>query len=72
MGQVKDYPGLVKDPVTGVVKNTNYSDLKRAKMAKKRILDEINRQKELEERVDTLESKIDTILELLTKVQNNG
>jgi hypothetical protein len=63
MKKIKDMPGFVKDDKTGVIQNYNLSDLELAKKAKKRILDEIEKTKELECRVDRLEELLTRLLE---------
>lgn len=65
MNKVKGYPSLVKDDQTGVVQNVNQTEFKKAKEAKKRLLDQYNNQQKLEKRIENMESKMDRILSLL-------
>lgn len=68
MQKVKGYPGFIKDDQTGVVQNTNGSELQKARAVKRKILDSAKRNDELEDRVKRLESA----LELLLKENQNG
>lgn len=68
MYKVKGKSHLVKDPTTGSVVNTDENAFRQAKMAKRRILDARQKEQELEERVNRLESA----LELLLKDKENG
>lgn len=61
MRPIKDMPGFVKDDETGVIQNHNLTDLQRAKQAKQRVLDEIQKREELEQRLARLESVVDAL-----------
>lgn len=63
MHQVEGKPGLVKDPETGSVCNTDLAALKAAKRAKKRLIEAKKREEALESRVDKLESAINQLLQ---------
>lgn len=68
MYKIKGRNGLVKDPNTGSVINTDVHAHKQAKAAKERIIASKKKEKELEERIDRLESA----LELLMKDKEHG
>lgn len=59
---VKDKPGLVKDPGSKAIINTDTKAFLAAKAAKKRIIESKEKQAELEERLSNLESLIDNML----------
>jgi|AntDeeMinimDraft_5_1070356.scaffolds.fasta_scaffold82078_1 hypothetical protein len=63
MKKIKDMHGFVKDDKTGIIQNCNLTDLEMAKKAKKRILDEIRKTKELECRVSKLEDLLTRLIE---------
>ncbi len=59
--KVRGHEGLVKDPQSGAVINTDTNAYEAAKSAKKRILEEKKKYKELEERMARLEAIIENI-----------
>ena len=65
MQKVNGYPSLVKDGQTGVVQNVNESEFRKAKAAKRRLMEQSLKQQTLEERINSLESKMDLIVSLL-------
>lgn len=71
MTKVKDHEHLIRDPETKMIKNKNKNAFEAARARKRAVLEKKERENELEERVDSLESKLDAILDLLTKGQSN-
>lgn len=61
--KVKDYPGLVRPTGSGGIVNVNRDEYERAQARAKKS----KRDKNLELRVESLESKLDKILDLLTR-----
>lgn len=53
---------LFKDEHTGIVQNRDSSSLKRARQAKKRVLEEIEKRKELEDRMNKLETLVESLI----------
>lgn len=63
MKKVKGKEGLLKDPHTGCVVNTDLDGLQQARATKRRILEEREKNKRLEDRVNRLESALEVLLE---------
>jgi len=61
--KVEGVPGLVKSQSRNCIINTNSSELKQAKIAKQRILDEIESRKKIEDRLSNLESIMASLIE---------
>ena len=72
MIQIKGKPGLYKDPASGAIINADDSGYKEAKRAKKRILRSMERQEELEDRVDQLENLVKALLENKDETNNKN
>lgn len=66
MLKVEGKEGLVKDPHTQAVVNTDDESFRAAKQAKKRILESRERERNLQERLERLEQ----VVEKLTENQN--
>lgn len=67
--KVKGKDGLVKDPSTGAVVNVDDGAYLAAKRAKRRVLEEKQKQLQLESRIDQLELLVTKFLE---KEMTNG
>lgn len=61
--KVEGREGLVKDPSTGAVINTDKRGLEAAKHAKRKVLEEQAKTRELEERVKRLEAMFQQMIE---------
>lgn len=59
---VKDKPGLMKDPGSKAVVNTDTNAFLAAKEAKKRLIESRKKQSDLESRIETLEHLIENLL----------
>lgn len=60
--KVKGHNGMAKDLQTGAVVNTDRAALLAARKRKKEILEEKNKIKTMEDRIEFLESKLNQIL----------
>jgi hypothetical protein len=68
---VEGHPHLARNPKSGAVVNINSSSIEQARLAKARRIDETTRRVTNEARLDTLESKMDQMLEILQSVAKN-
>lgn len=59
---IEGKPGLVKDPASGAVINTDDEAFRAAKQAKKRVLEARRKEQELEDRLSKLESTLEQLL----------
>lgn len=62
---VEGYPNLYRNTETGTLINTDYAAVERAKLKKKKRIEEKERIKNLEDKINSLESKLDLILQKL-------
>ncbi len=62
MHKVKGRSGLLKDPSTGSVVNTDDQAFKQAKAVKERVLAAKQKEQELEDRIQRLESALESLL----------
>lgn len=67
LAKVEGFDSLAKDRHSKAVINTDHNGLEKARKIKQKKLEEIEKMKKMETRIDDMENKLDLILQLLTK-----